>query len=120
MNISFVSQELEWTEAMKGCVRAKIVVPLEKHLKTSDFELSVHLTYARKKSFGPGRRMEMWIVLQTFDGRTNEVVRCEGTEFFVLTNEISSSVRARLRKKISLPRRFLSNPFRFLPFERTA
>jgi ribosome-associated translation inhibitor RaiA len=111
MNIRFVSQESEWTDAMRECVWQRIVEPLGRTLKHSDFELSVHLR--RRKA------LEMWVVLQTFDGRHNEVVRSQGDEFHILVNEISSKMRAHLRRKPSPPRKgFFPNPFRFLPFER--
>lgn len=106
MNIRYVSQEIEWTQPMKDCVRAKILEPIERFLKTSDFELSVHLEVDRKRILGRKPRYEMWTVLQTFDGRTNEVVRRQSIDFYALTNEVSSGMRSRLRKKRSFKPRF--------------
>jgi ribosome-associated translation inhibitor RaiA len=108
MNIRYVSQEIEWTQPMKDCVRAKIVEPLQRFLKTSDFELSVHLQIERKRTDGRKPRYEMWTVLQTFDGGSNEVVRRQSADFYALTNEISSGMRARLKKKRAFKPRFLN------------
>jgi len=116
MNIRYVTQQLEWTESMKDAVRLKIVEPLARHFKNADFELSVHFEPERKRRNAGSPRFEMWVVLQSFDGRHNEVVRSEGAEFSALVNEVSHNMRNRLRKA---PRRKF-NPFRFLPFERTA
>ena len=123
MNIRFVSQDLKWSESMKDCVRQKIVEPLAYHLKSDDFELSVHFEAERKRRLSTIPRFEMWVVLQTFDGRNNQVVRCAGTDFTALTNEVSQNMRSRLRKSPRRrfnPKNFLVNPFRRLPFERTA
>ena len=106
MDIRYVAQDFNWTDERKECVRAKIVAPLERFLKTSDFELSVHMD-ARKP------RHEMWVVLQTFTGIGNKVVRCQGYDFQTLVNDVSSHMRTQLKKKNSVRPKF------FL-FERTA
>ena len=111
MNIRFVSKDLEWTDDMKDCVRQKIVEPLRRHFKHAEFEMSVTLSSAKK--------LEMWIVLQTFDGRHNEVLRRTGRDFGTLTNEVSSSMRAQLKRTVPVRRNFLFNPFKLLPFERS-
>ena len=106
MDIRYVAQDFNWTDEKKECVRAKIVAPLERFLKTSDFELSVHLD-ARKP------RHEMWVVLQQFNGGSNTVVRCQGREFHALVNDVSSTMRTQLTKKnAARPKFFL--------FKRTA
>jgi hypothetical protein len=92
MDIRYVAQDFNWTDERKECVRVKIVAPLERFLRTSDFELSVHMD-ARKA------RHEMWVVLQTFNGGGNKVVRCQGYEFQSLVNEVSSQMRSQLTKK---------------------
>lgn len=89
-------------------------------LKSSDFQICVHLGFEKKRGVLDRSRYELWVVLQTFDGRSNEVVRCHGRDFRAVATEVSSQMRLRLRKK---PPRFslLSNPFKLLPlFERTA
>lgn len=123
MNVRYVSQDFTWDEAMKESVRQKIVEPLARHLNSDDFELSIHFQSERKRRLTAEPRFEMWAVLQTFDGRTNQVVRCAGTEFKTLVNEVSHSMRNRLRKSQRpwfSAKSFLINPFRMLPFERTA
>lgn len=112
MSIRYVSRDLEWTDSMKECVQQKIVGPLEKHIKHVDYELSVHLECDRKRSNNRRPRFAMWVVLQTFDGHNNEVVRREGDDFHYLTNEVSSSMRSKL-KKTADRRRLLPHMFRF-------
>lgn len=119
MSIKYVSRDLEWNEAMKRSVRLKIYEPLLRILKHSDFELSVH--------FGPARdRLEMWVVLQSFDGAHNEVVRQEGADFQTLVSKVSAGMRERLqtarapKREGFLPRFLRSSPFRRLSNERTA
>lgn len=120
MTVQFVSQDLEWSEAMKECVQRKLVQPLHRHLSTDNFELSVHLGLERKRLSGRKPKFEMWLVLQTFDGRNNEVVRGENEQFIPLVSMISRQMRARVRKLHS-KRSFLGNPFRRTKIvERTA
>lgn len=114
MSVRFVSRDVEWTDVMRECVHSRIVVPLRRHLNNSDFELSVHLEWNHKRP----PTMEMWVVLQTFDGRGNEVVRMDGPDFSALTNEVSSRMREKLRRKASLRRRLLVNPLSFLPIKK--
>lgn len=120
MTVQFVSQDLEWTEAMKECVRRKIVAPLQRHLATENFELSVHLGLERKRLSGRKPKFEMWLVLQTFDGRSNEVVRGDNEEFLPLVSAISRLMRTRV-DKLHSKRSFLGNAFkRTKVVERTA
>lgn len=111
MTTRFVSQDLDWTEAMKETVRQKIVEPLHKHLHRENFEISVHLETERKRMDGRKPKFEMWVVLQTFDGRNNQIVRREGEDFSALTNEISRCMRMQLNRKKFRHRLFI-NPFR--------
>ncbi len=122
MSIRYVSQDLDWSPGMQECVRTKIYEPLVHQLKSSDFEMSAHLGYERKRpsTMKGSLRYELWVVLQTFDGRSNEVVRCQGRDFNALVNEVSSQMRSRLRKKPARYTRFLPNPFKYLPFQRIA
>lgn len=97
MNIRYVSQDLAWTDSMQKSVQSKIVDPLVRHLNSQDFELSVHLDIGwTRRPLAP--RFELWIVLQTFDGKQNSILRREGTNFKILVNEISSDVREKLKK----------------------
>lgn len=98
MTTRFVSQDLEWTESMKETVRCKIVEPLQRHLDQDNFEVSIHLAEERKRMSGRKPKFEMWVVLQTFDGRGNQIVRREGYDFSVLANEVSSCMRTQLNK----------------------
>lgn len=98
MNVRYVSQDLAWTESMKSSVRARIVEPLARHLNSENFEISVHIDIGWKRSPEVVPRFEMWVVLQTFDGRQNSVVRREGTNFSDVANQVSSGVRDQLRR----------------------
>jgi hypothetical protein len=98
MSVRFVSQDLAWTESMKNSVQMKIVEPLTRYLKSGDFEISIHLDIGWKKNPEVSPRFEMWVVLQTFDGRQNSVVRREGTNFAAVANDVSSGVRAELKR----------------------
>lgn len=95
MNVRFVSVDMEWTDAMKSSIRAKIVEPLARKLKSTKFELSVHFQSSRNHKISPNGEItfEMWIVLQTFDGRHNEVVRRQGTDFYLIADEVSHNMR---------------------------
>jgi ribosome-associated translation inhibitor RaiA len=97
-NIRFISQDLEWTESMKESVRHKIVEPLERHMKAADFDLAVHLGMERKRMSARQPSFVMSLVLQTFDGRKNELVRRQGGEFTTLVNDVSSHLRLKVRK----------------------
>lgn len=113
MTTRFVSQDLDWTEAMKDVVRSKIVEPLQRHLDRDNFEVSVHLGAERKRMHNRKPKFEMWVVLQTFDGRNNQIVRREGDDFNTLANEVSSCMRAQLNKH-KFRRRFAANPLKTL------
>ncbi len=113
MTTRFVSQDLEWTEAMKETVRSKIVEPLQRHLDKDNFEVSIHLGAERKRMNGRKPKFEMWVVLQTFDGRNNQIVRREGHDFAALANEVSSCMRSQLSKH-KFRRKGTHNPFRAL------
>jgi hypothetical protein len=130
MNVRYVSQfHLEWNDLMKDSVERKIVNPLKHALHTDNFELSVHLgperTRGRKRKqphAGEAAGLELWLVLQMFDGRNNIVVRCQGEEFSELVGEMSFLMRAKLKSsQTQAPRRLFSlNPFWIAPVERTA
>ncbi len=113
MTTRFVSQDMDWTEGMKECVRQKIVDPLQKHLDKDNFEVSIHLGAERKRMANRKPKFEMWVVLQTFDGRNNQIVRREGEDFTALTNEVSRCMRSQLTKH-KFRRRFSLNPLRHL------
>ncbi|MGE0528534.1 MAG: hypothetical protein AB7G93_12385 [Bdellovibrionales bacterium] len=98
MNVRYVSKDLEWTSSMKECVSHRIVDPLRRHLKSEDFELSVHLEMGRKRMRARKPWFELWVVLQSFDGAGNKIVRRQGNEFPTLVSEVSSAMRACLRK----------------------
>lgn len=111
MTTRFVSQDMEWTESMKETVRAKIVEPLRKHLGRDNFEVAIHLGEERKRMDNRKPKFEMWVVLQTFDGRNNQIVRREGEDFLTLANEVSRCMRAQLSRN-KFRKRFSLNPFR--------
>lgn len=113
MTTRFVSQDLDWTEAMKEAIRQKIVEPVRKHLHKDNFEISVHLETERKRMANRKPKFEMWVVLQTFDGRNNQIVRREGEDFMALTNEISRCMRSQINRH-KFRKRFALNPFRQL------
>jgi hypothetical protein len=111
MNIRYVAQDQEWTIAMKNSVDDKIIEPLRRCLRTDNFDISFHFQMARKRLQGRKPEFEFWLVLQTFDGRNLEVVRCQGPEFYPLVTEASALLRERVRKTSSMRRRFFANPF---------
>jgi len=113
MTTRFVSQDVDWTEAMKEIVRQKVVEPVRKHLNKDNFEISVHLAEERKRMSNRKPKFEMWVVLQTFDGRNNQIVRREGEDFIVLANDISKAMRSHLARH-KFRKRFSLNPFRQL------
>ncbi len=120
MTVQFVSQDLEWTPSMKECVQRKVVDPLHRHLSTDNFELSVHLGLERKRLSGRKPKFEMWLVLQAFDGRSNEVVRGENEHFLPLVSAVSRQMRAKVGKLHS-KRSFLGNALKRTKIvERTA
>ena len=110
MNISYVSRDLEWTEPMRAWVSHQILKPLVQKLNTVNFDLSIHWDLSRVLD---RKKYEMWIVLQTYDGRGNQVVRCDGNDFCNLTEELGRSLRSQLRTE-NIRRRFSLNPFRHL------
>lgn len=93
MMIQYVSQDLEWTESMKGCVQKKIIAPLAHVMNSDDFEISIHLDLERKRVLSHPPKLEMWIVLQTFDGQANEVVRDLDENFLSLVHQLSTQMR---------------------------
>lgn len=113
MTTRFVSQDIDWTEGMKETVRQKIVEPLQRHLDKDNFEVSVHVAAERKRMHNRKPKFEMWVVLQTFDGRNNQIVRREGDDFMSLATEVSSCMRAQLNKH-KFRRRFGANPLKNL------
>jgi hypothetical protein len=116
MNIRYVAKDVEWTDSMRDAVWTKIVEPLRQGLKTDRFDLSVHFHTTRKRVQNRKPEFEMWAVLVTY-GRGNEVVRCAGPDFYPLVTEISTLLRARVRKAGSIRRRLFVNPFRHLAHE---
>ena len=121
MNIRYVARDLEWTEAMKEAVWSKVVEPLRKTVGHRDFELSVHLQAARRRGQDRSPEFEVWLVLQRFDGRGNELVRCAGPDFYILLGEATTLLRAQLRKAHEARRRMMFfAPFRSPFSERQA
>ncbi|MGZ3722810.1 MAG: hypothetical protein ACXVA9_07780 [Bdellovibrionales bacterium] len=113
MNISYVSRDLIWTEPMKVWANHKIAMPLTQYLKTGHFDLSVHWDFARGADSEMQNKYEMWTVLQTYDGRGNQIVRCRGNDFCNLTSEVASRLRSQLRTT-SFRRHFSFNPLRLM------
>lgn len=121
MNVRYVSQDLAWTESMKKSAHSKIVEPLIRHLRGQAFEISIHLDIGWKRSPALSPRFEMWVVLQTFDGRQNSVVRREGTNFSAVANEVSRGMREQLRpSRRAVWVSYLRNSIRFLRQNRPA
>lgn len=98
MTARFVAQDLEWTESMKNFVREKVIKPISRYLHSDHFELSVHLREDRKRMDARKPHFEIWLVLQTFDGRNNQVVRREGEDFHKLVNEAGHSLKELIKK----------------------
>ena len=109
MNIRYVAQDTDWSPALRGKVEDKIGAPLARFLKTSDFELSMHLRPDRRSGSPALQQYEMWAVLQTFDGYGNEIVRRRGQELQSLISEISNGLGHVLRKRRN-PRRSWLKP----------
>lgn len=105
MNVKYVAKDLEWTEGMRENVSAKIILPLQKYLNSDNFDLTVHLAMDRKRVQQRKPQFEMWIVLQTFDGHKKEIIRRHGVDFYGLVSEVSSGMRARVRKTHGLQTR---------------
>ncbi|HMN68443.1 MAG TPA: hypothetical protein PKC28_07875 [Bdellovibrionales bacterium] len=114
MSIRFVAQDVKWTESMMECVRNRVLKPLDRQLTGGDFELSIHL---RVKGDPRDSRFVMSVVLQTFNGSGNEVVRFEGSDFRTVTDEVSRALGSRLRHRKAFPKRKF-NPFSLFSFER--
>ena len=106
MNIRFVSQDLAWTDSMKKSVHRNIIEPLAGVLKHEDFEISVHLDigWTRKPNLAP--RFELWMVLQTFDGRQNALVRRAGSNFSRVADAVSQGIRQEL-ERLSRPHSYV-------------
>ena len=96
MNIRYVSRDLEWTPSMIQTVEEKVISPLRHLLRSNDFELSLHFDLEGQKH----RHFAIWIVLQTFDGGHNQVVRRAGYEFGALADEISRAVRLEIERSV--------------------
>ena len=116
MTIRYVSRDMNWTESMKEQVRAKLVAPLVRGLGSRRFELSVHVDEVRGAPLNDNERpsMEIWAVLQTFDGNTNRILRRRGADFGQVIDEISKNLASQTAKP---PRHFLLkllNPLRHL------
>lgn len=114
--VSYFSTGLEWSDVMKASVEHKIALPLEHHLKTGDFQLSVHVTIESKRLHAHKPAYEMTLMLKTEEGRKTDIVRGYGEEFFAAVNDASRKMRVRLRKQSPLKRIF-ENPFKNLPPE---
>jgi ribosome-associated translation inhibitor RaiA len=104
MTTRFVCQDMEWTEAMKEYVRQKVVEPIHRHLRSDNFELSVHLRTERKRMDNRKPWFEIWLVLQTFDGYNNQIVRREGEEFHKLVGDAGRCLKNKLQKQIGRQR----------------
>ena len=96
MNMRFVSTLTDWSDGLKEQVHSKIAVPVAKTLRTSDFDLSFHLESAPEK--GERHPLILWAVLQTFDGRGNQVVRREGQNLMALIHDVASGLCERLHR----------------------
>lgn len=113
MTVRFVSQDVDWTEAMKEQVRSKLIEPLERQLRMENFEISLHLAAERKRMNARRPKFEMWAVLQTFDRSNNQIVRREGEDFNGLVHAVAKTLRSQLRRQ-KFKRRFFFNPFKNL------
>lgn len=111
MNVRYVTRDIEWTDGMQAAVWTRIIEPLRHCLKTDAFDLTVNFQASRKRMQSRKPEFEMWVVLQTYNGRANHVIRCEGAEFYSLVTEISALLRLRIRKASAHRRRFFENPF---------
>jgi hypothetical protein len=116
MNVTFVSRDLVWTEPMCVWVNHKIALPIQRALKTDRFELSVHWELSRGRGWDEPK-YELWTVLQTYDGRGNQILRRRGNDFCNLVEEISKDLSAQVRRA-RLTRRFSLNFFS--PFQEAA
>lgn len=114
MTTRFVSQDIEWTESMKECVRKKVIRPLERYLHSENFEVSVHLKEDRKRTQARKPNFEMWLVLQTFDGRNNQIVRREGDDFHKLVNTTAHNLKLMVKRE-NARRRSSHRPFHNIP-----
>ena len=123
MNIRYVSQDLAWTESMKKSVQARIVEPLARDLHSRNFEMSVHLDIGWTRTPQLSPRFELWVVVLTFDGGQNSIVRRAGSNFGTVANEVSQGLREELRRPLRRNfsmRDLFINPFRFLSENRSA
>jgi ribosome-associated translation inhibitor RaiA len=113
MTVRFVSQDVDWTEAMKEQVRSKVIEPLTRQLRMENFEISFHLATERKRMGNRRPKFEMWAVLQTFDSNSNQIVRREGEDFNSLVHSVAKTLRSQVRRQ-KFKRRFFFNPFKNL------
>ena len=86
MHITYASRDLTWTEPMQEWAVRQIAEPLARLLKTGKFDLSLYCQPSRPTPASEESGFEMWTVLQTYDGRTNRVVRCLGNDLNSLMN----------------------------------
>lgn len=110
MNVRFVSQDMSWTESMKSTVRTKIVEPLAGQLKKGDPELSIHLEIGWTRTPNLAPRFELWVVLQTFDGKQNALVRRAGANFASVAEEVLHGLRTELKRSPARPTSSFSFP----------
>lgn len=111
MTVRFVSQDVDWTEGMKEFARHKLIEPLERQLRSENFELSLHLAAERKRMDNRRPKFEMWAVLQTFDRSNNQIVRREGEDFNALVHTVAKTLRSQVRR-YKIKRRLTFNPFK--------
>jgi hypothetical protein len=122
MSVRYVSQDedLQWSDEMKSLVQKKIVSGLKTALKSAKFEFSVGLNRPRM-SRGATELFEIWGVLQTFDGRGNQVVRLQGDSFHDLVQRVAKEIHSRLTSQPSRSSHlFSTNPFQLMAFDQTA
>lgn len=101
MTIRFVSQGVEWNEPMRMSAFSILIEPLRRRLSLGKFEISLYLVGNSMglKEIEPGEDCTLWAVLQTFDRRANEVVRCQGREFTVLLKKVTEQLEERLERR---------------------
>jgi ribosome-associated translation inhibitor RaiA len=112
-SVRYAASGIDWSESMKVSVQHKIVEPLERHLKNKDFEVTAHLAVERARTTGRQPCFSISVSLNRFDGHRGETVHAQGDEFYALLNDVSSRMRARLRKH-SLGRRIFQSSLKLI------
>jgi uncharacterized lipoprotein YmbA len=113
MEVSYMSQNLEWSSELSQPIDEHLVRPLRQHLKQACAQLVVRVEAV-------GDLYEMWAVLQTFDGRMNAIVRAQAVNLKELALEVSELMHEKVSRSVAGRPGFFNDPFVNLSVGRSA